>query len=107
MLTRLFAAISTVLTVFAGTALLFIGFARGVDAGFGGIGLWPAAAGLSMIAGAIAAHTSARIGTTLVAFGALTIVAMMPWLIAITLPLALIAIFGTLARGKGAPARPA
>lgn len=101
MFNRLFVAIATVLTLFVGILFVYMGIGRGFSgAGLQGVAVLPAAAGLAMIVGVVVTTRSGRIGTALVAAGAITIVFMFPWMIAITLSLALVIIFGSLARGR-------
>lgn len=99
MLSRLFVALATVLTVAFGLLFLYMGIGRGVEDAFGPA-LWPMTAGLALVVGVVTAHWSARIGSALVAAGAIAGIAMMPWLIAITLPLGLVSVAGTMMRTR-------
>ncbi|MFN2488189.1 MAG: hypothetical protein ABR529_00290 [Actinomycetota bacterium] len=57
---------------------------------------------MALLLGGIAVFWSPRIGTTLVSVGALLVVFMIPWMAAVTLPIALFVIYGTIACGRGA-----
>lgn len=97
MLSKLFVALATLLTALFGVLFLYVGIGRGVvDAT--APALVPLGAGLALVAGVVAANWSARIGSVLVAAGAVAIIAMMPWMIAITLPLGLVGVAGTMMR---------
>ncbi|MFP5353501.1 MAG: hypothetical protein ACLGIB_13170 [Actinomycetota bacterium] len=93
MLRRLFTMLASAFTLFAGGWLIYIGVGRLTVAG-PHVGFIPTAAGLAMVVGVIVSTRSRRIGAALVAAGALAVVLMAPWMIAITLPLALIAVIG-------------
>lgn len=100
MFTKLLASLATVFTVFAGAWFIFVAIGRSADSAEG-FAVPLLGAGLALLAGGVAAFWSVRIGTALVAAGALTIVFLFPWMAGMTLPLALVVILGTLARGRG------
>lgn len=97
MLSKLFVALATLLTVVFGILFLYVGIGRGVDDA-SAVASLPLGAGLALLAGVVAAHWSSRIGSVLVAAGAAAVIVMMPWLIAITLPLGLVGVAGTMMR---------
>lgn len=97
MVNKLFVALATVLTVAFGILFLYMGVGRGIEEA-AAPALWPLGAGLALVSGVVAANWSVRIGSTLVAAGAVAIITMMPWMIAITLPLSLVSVAGTMMR---------
>lgn len=97
MVNKLFVALATVLTAAFGILFLYMGIGRGIEEG-SAPALWPLGAGLALVSGVVAANWSPRIGSALVAAGAVAVIAMMPWMIAITLPLGLVSVAGTMMR---------
>lgn len=100
MLNKLFVSLTSVVTIFSGAFFIYVAVGRTSD-GAEGFAAPLLGAGLALLGGGIAAFWSPRIGTSLVAAGALLIVFMFPWMAGATLPLALVLIVGALARGRG------
>lgn len=99
MLNTLFASLVSVVTIFSGAFFIYVAIGRASD-GAEGFAAPLLAAGLAMLGGGLAAFWSPRIGTSLVATGSLLMVFMFPWMAGATLPIAILLILGTLARGR-------
>jgi hypothetical protein len=102
MMNRLFAAIATVLTIVVGVVIAGITGLRGDGGEFA---LLPVAVGLVLIVGVVAGTWSRRIGTTLVAAGSIGLVSLMPWMAGATVPLGVVMVLGSMARGAGSMER--
>lgn len=105
MLNKLFVSLTSVVTIFSGVFFIYVALGRTSD-GAEGFAAPLLGAGLALTGGGLAAFWSPRIGTSLVAAGALLMVFMFPWMAGATLPLALVLIVGTLARGRAERAAP-
>lgn len=99
MLNKLFVTLTSVVTISAGAFFIYVAVGRTAE-GAEGFAAPLLGTGLAMLGGGLAAFWSPRIGTTLVAAGSLMIVFMFPWMAAATLPLAILLILGTMARGR-------
>lgn len=99
MLNTLFASLVSVVTIFSGGFFIYVAIGRAPD-GAEGFAAPLLGAGLAMLGGGLAAFWSPRIGTSLVAAGSLLMVFMFPWMAGATLPIAILLILGTMARGR-------
>ena len=106
MLNKLFTTLTSVVTISAGLFFMYVAIGRTSD-GAEGFAAPLLGAGLAMLGGGFAAFWSPRIGTTLVAAGSLLMVFMFPWMAGATLPIAILLILGTMARGRNRTLSPA